>query len=206
MSYKLTIAEKLKIENKVKEIELLTQGEIVPCIISKSDNYPVVAPLVALSLACIYLFSAIFLLELEKSSLFIGFLIITAFGFLIGRFNIFKRLYLHPSIMRDEVHQFFIQTFFDNKLHYTIQRTGILIGISLLERRMEILVGKGIADKIDIKIWNSIIDETIPSIKKNNLAEGIITAIDKCGKILIKEFPAQKDNPNELSDKLITDL
>ena len=206
MAFRLTNNDKKTIEDKIAEIELKTQGEIVPCVLTQADNYPAVAPMVSLTFATVYLYSVLFIWELEPILTFAGFIISSVVGFWLGKIGWLKKIYLHPKVMDEEVHQHFVELFFENKLHYTMDRTGILIGISLLERRMEILAGKGIAEKVDTKIWDEIIQETIKDLKKEHLVDAILIALDKCGEILIKNFPAKKDNPNEISNTIITDL
>lgn len=43
-------------------------------------------------------------------------------------------------------------------------------------------------------------------ISKGNRIEGLIKAIEKCGKSLADFFPIKEDDTNEISDQLITDL
>lgn len=206
MAFRLTIEDKKIIEKKIADIELKTQGEIVPCVLTQADNYPFVSPMVALTFGTVFLYSALFVWYFEAAIIFLGFIFSSILGFYLGKVGIIKKLYLHPRVMDEEVHQHFVELFFENKLHYTQDRTGILIGVSLLERRMEILAGKGISEKVDTAIWDEIIRATIIDLKKEKLVDAILIALDKCGDILIQNFPAKKDNPNEISNTLITDL
>jgi uncharacterized membrane protein len=82
----------------------------------------------------------------------------------------------------------------------TAEHTGILIMLSLKERRVEVVADKGINDKVMQKTWEDIVEIIVGNIQRGKQAAGIIQAVDFAGKVLAEHFPRQKGDKNELSD------
>ncbi|MCY4524046.1 MAG: TPM domain-containing protein, partial [Halobacteriovoraceae bacterium] len=106
--------------------------------------------------------------------------------------------------LSQEVHQRAIQAFYNNNLHTTRDRTGILIMVSLLEHRAEILADTGINEKVPPRTWRKILNPMVKKIKKDDLTAGLCEAIQACGKILDEHFPIKPDDKNELSNEVVT--
>ena len=92
---------------------------------------------------------------------------------------------------------------FSHNLHATKARTGILVMVSLLEHRVEILADTGINAKVPRDTWQKILNDMIGKIKSGDLTEGFCTAVRECGEVLAKDFPGTLENPNEISDRVI---
>ena len=107
--------------------------------------------------------------------------------------------------INEEVNQRALQAFYVHNLHHTKDRTAILIMVSLLERRVEILADAGINEKVSKDTWQCIVNDMIACIKTNDLSEGMCVAVRECGDILAKNFPGHHDNPNEVCNKLIVE-
>ena len=117
-----------------------------------------------------------------------------------------KSIFLTRNNKDAEVKQKAFQIFFEKGIHRTIGSTGILIFVSLLERKIEIIADKGINDKVENSFWDSHMKNILFSIKENNISTGIATAINEFTNVLEKEFPIQVDDTNEISNQVITDL
>lgn len=98
------------------------------------------------------------------------------------------------------VHQRARREFASMGIGNTADRTGILIMLSLKERRVEVLADKGINDKV--KAWEEVVEIIVSNIKQGKQAAGIIQAVEFVGKILAEHFPRKKDDTNELSDEI----
>ncbi len=203
---KVTEKEKSLIQAAVKEAEAKTSGEIVPVILNQSDFYPAAhfrsALLVGIifSLLCYYLYDftdPLVLLWIQIPGMVLGYLL---------AFNAFvKRLLTTKSEMQEEVFQRAIQVFHENNVSMTKDRTGIMIFISLLERRVEVIADWGISQKVERDYWDHLVKALIAEMKKGRKVEGIIQSINTCGESLKEFFPIQKNDINEVSDTLITD-
>lgn len=93
--------------------------------------------------------------------------------------------------------------FFELGLDHTRDNTGILIMISLAERRVVVRASETINEFYDKETWQAIVDTVIEGIKNNDPASGICSAIEKCGIILSRRFPIKSDDVNEISDEIV---
>lgn len=80
--------------------------------------------------------------------------------------------------------------------------TGLLRD-GIAERYVEIIADKGINDVVEVGIWSTVVNDFISKVKIGQHAEGFLVAIDDCGSIWAKHFPAKVDNVNELPDHLV---
>lgn len=198
--------EKDKIKEAVANAEKKTCGEIVPMIIKRSDNYPASHFRMAILLSA-FLTCLLYALPFEFDPFY--YIVAQAIGLVIGYFlgfkSFFKRIFTPSSKMKEEVHQRAIEAFVNNNLMATKERTGVLIMISMLERRVEILADEGINVRVEAKSWSKIAKRLISHIKRNEVTEGLITAITECGELLEEHFPRKEDDKNELKDELVLD-
>ena len=95
------------------------------------------------------------------------------------------------------------QQFFEQNLHHTKDRTGVMLFVSVAEHYVEIIADKGINDVVEDGVWDKVIADFVQHVKARQVAEGFVTAVAACGKILAEHFPATHDNPNELPNHLI---
>lgn len=204
---KISNEDKQLIRDAIKKAESKTSGEIVPVIISRSDFYPavhfrlalIVGILCSLIIYNVYDFDdPIVLIWGQFPGIFLG--------YFLGYIPFLKRLFTTKAEMQEEVYQQAIQMFYENSVSITKDRTGIMIFISLLERKVQVLADCGINEKVAADYWNNIVENILSSIKTGKLIEGMAQAIDSCGQSLIENFPIQDDDKNEISDELITDL
>lgn len=207
----LTEAEQNTISALVQQMEQQTSGEIVPMVVSASHSYPtaiiVGATVLAfpLSLLLMPVVSGLFWLGSQNVWLFIT-LFITLYGIFYGlvyRFSWLKRLFLSRSQIEAEVQEAAITSFFTEKLYKTKDANGILIFISILERKVWVLADAGINARIDLEQWQSIIDLITQGIKEKRQGEAICNAIVQIGNTLKTHFPVQENDINELHNIII---
>lgn len=200
----LTQAECDKISQAVLNAEKQTTGEIIPMVVSQSDDYPgarwrlaIVSSLLFGFLAYFFLgeFDAMWILWAQIPGLYIG--------YALGGIGAILRPFMLSSKIDEEVNQRALQAFFSHNLHATKDHTAILIMVSLLERRVEILADSGINSKVSKDTWNGVVNSMLKHIKAGSLSEGFCVAVTECSEILAKDFPGSHDNPDEISNKII---
>jgi putative membrane protein len=85
----------------------------------------------------------------------------------------------------------------------TAGRTGILIYLSIAERRAEIVADEAILKVTDEHTWGEAMTALIADVRAGRPAEGIVAAIERVGTVLTQHFPRSAGDINELPDKLI---
>lgn len=85
----------------------------------------------------------------------------------------------------------------------TSGRTGILIYVSMAERRAEIVADSAIAGKVSPEVWGEAMAALLAGIRAGDLAGGLCGAIEQVGAVLAQHFPRAADDQNELPDRVI---
>ncbi|MBC8415931.1 MAG: TPM domain-containing protein [Candidatus Cloacimonetes bacterium] len=207
-----------KISSAVKDAESKTSGEIATAIIKESYNYAVYELLFAVTVGFIYFVVMMFFvgsIENRLQSLFwdyhIGYLLIfygfstflvIALFYFLGNISTIDRLIVSKKIKWQKVKERALRQFMESGVYNTKDRTGILIFISILEKRVELLADSGINEKIPQEKWQSIVDNIIKGIKKKNVTSYLIESINECGELLAQHFPIQPGDVNELTDEI----
>jgi putative membrane protein len=115
----------------------------------------------------------------------------------------FKLHFVAKKRIDEAVSEKAIISFYEKGLYRTRDATGILIFISLLERRVWILGDKGINEKISKDFWKALADELTSGIAKSDNGKAVCEVIEKCTVELERYFPIKSDDKNELPDKVI---
>lgn len=200
-----TESEKERIRQAIVAAEAKTAGEIVPMIVTSASRYSEIE-LIGLVAG---LFTGIliewFWSDPWGSPYFQLWPVFGALlGFLIGRIPDVKRLLTPTSRIGEAVHTLSLASFTEQGLHYTKDHTGILILVSLLEHRVEVLADRGINLKVAQGTWDEIVHRITAGIKAGQACDGFCQAIERCGDILATHFPRQADDKDELPNRLVT--
>lgn len=92
--------------------------------------------------------------------------------------------------------------FYSSDLRSTSGRNGILLFVSMLERRAVILADKAIIEKIDPSTWTETLSRLLSDLGNGEMGRGYVDAIDSIAKRLEGQFPAQPNDRDELSNRL----
>ena len=203
-------SDKKLIEEAVQRAEKNTSGEIVPVLVESSGLYPqafwrstYLGCLLGLCVALpFYLSKTGDWQSLYSIEIFLGVIL----GSLVGHFLCYipriKKLFIYPHEMAKEVHSAANHSFLHNNVHHTRDHTGILIYLSLFERRVEVIADQGINKMVAQDTWSSLVKNLLMKAKSENLTLGLTEAIGVCGDILAKNFPIKTDDTNELNNNL----
>ena len=88
------------------------------------------------------------------------------------------------------------------KMNETKDRNGVLIYLSINDRKFAIIGDAGINKVVPEGFWNENKEMMISHFSKGEFALGIINGIEKTGEQLKQYFPFQTDDVNELSDEI----
>ena len=212
-----------RISAAVSAAELISDGEIVTIVSPKSDSYHDVGLHYAV-LAMLLVLPLIALLPQSTiewgTGLFVGWgeelgrrLLMTllfvklAAVFLIVRYALAYmplRMALTPASTKNRrVRRRALELFRVAAEHKTKGRTGVLLYLSLAERRAEIVADHAIHSKVEADVWGEAMAALVDAVKAGRPGEGMAQAVEKIGTVLAAHLPPTHDNPNEIPDRLI---
>ena len=220
---KMTEADHALVSAAVAKAERESDGEIVTIVAPRSDayhdvglHYAVLGMLLVPALLAVLPQSAIdwglglFLgwnETLARGALMVALFVKLATVFLIVRFVLAwmpLRMALTPASTKNRrVRRRAVELFRAAADRRTKGRTGILLYLSLLEHRAEIVADEAIHSKVEPDVWGEAMAVLIEQVKAGELGKGMALSVEKIGEVLAKCLPPQADNPNELSDRLI---
>lgn len=216
-------AEHQRVSDAVAEAERSSDGEIVTIVAPRSDAYhdvglhyailamllvPTAAALVPQSwidwgLALIFGWNA----SLSFRLLMLLIVVTMAVVFLIVRFAFAwmpLRMAMTPgSTKTRRVRRRAVELFRAGTERRTKGRTGILLYLSLIERRAEIVADEAIHGRVEPDVWGDAMAALVDGVKAGRPGEGMGQAVGKIGEVLARCLPPTLDNPNELPDRLI---
>jgi putative membrane protein len=85
----------------------------------------------------------------------------------------------------------------------TVGRTGVLIYLSLAERRAEIVADEAITRVTTPETWGEAMAALLVEVKEGRYGDGIVASIERVGAVLSEHFPRSATDTNEIPDKLI---
>jgi len=198
----LSPSAQTRITEAVAAAERTTSGEIVVTVVPESDPYPR-AELFAALLGGVVVGIGLTLATGSESLFHFlpAAIVATVVGVgIVRRLPHLKRPFVSPWIRKQEVRQRAIQAFFDHRLYQTRDATGVLLFLSLLERRVELLADKGIDERVPAGSWDGVVVELTSALRRGAVVDGTVAAIEQIGTILATHAPPREDDTNELPD------
>jgi putative membrane protein len=198
------------IQAAVREAEGRTSGEIVPYVVERSDPYQnalwkgaalgaLLGPMVALA---IYRWTDVWgwppELWIALPAPLGG-----AVGYLLALLQPVRRWMAGEHILDLRARRRAAVAFLEQEVFRTRNRTGILLFVSLFERRVVLLADSGIHQKVEEGAWEAITGRLARGIREGRPAPALIEAVRACGELLERHgVERQADDTDELSDEL----
>ncbi|HEY3571349.1 MAG TPA: hypothetical protein VGP73_25715 [Thermoanaerobaculia bacterium] len=198
------------IQAAVREAEARTSGEIVPYVVERSDPYQnalwkgaalgaLLGPMVALA---IYRWSTFWGWPFEAWIVLpapLG----GAVGYLLALIDPVRRWMAGEHTLDARARRRAAVAFLDQEVFRTRDRTGILLFLSLFERRVVLLADSGIHQKVEEGAWEAISGRLAQGIRSGRPGPALIEAIRACGELLERHGVERRaDDTDELSDEL----
>jgi putative membrane protein len=95
--------------------------------------------------------------------------------------------------------------FYEAGIANTQSEMGVLVYLSLLERRLETIADRGVLKTVPPLEWNKRLSELIEAGRRPTL-ESLLASLRAMGNMLAEHVPATGENPNELPDMPQFDL
>lgn len=214
MKIHFTDADLERVRLAVTEAERQTSGEIVPYVVPQSDTYDVAVWRGAAGAALLALAVAFIVMQLHDgwgmAWLYAGWgptvlaLVAGTLGAVLAAYVPALKRWLTGSDRLDQtVHRRAMQAFVEEEVFKTRDRTGILLFVSLLEHRIEVLGDEGINRYVQPDQWADVVLRIRQGIREGKPTEGLVEAIDLCGCLLDEcGVQIQPDDTDELPNDL----
>jgi len=200
-----TAGEKERIRESVRAVEKGTSGEIATMVVDQSDGYleaEVLGGILTSGLTALIIAVALQHVTIWTFVPIVSVLYLPA-RFLCIRFPRLKIPFVNKKRMMHAVQERAVRAFYEKGLYRTRDENGILIFISILERKVWILGDRGVNLRIPHETWQAHANEISVGIREGRPCDALCAVIESCGRVLVEHFPRKEDDTNELPDELI---
>lgn len=211
MNQLLNEQERSRLDQRIAEAEKITGAQFVLTVVKRCDSYPEI-PWKAFAMGVSVAAVVLFVLDLISSPLMTGWifwLVLTAvlctgvvFALLSMGIPKVARAFLEKDRAEMEVHQYAESLFLNRQLFATDQRTGILLLVSMFERKVILLPDRGLQEYLDKENKEKVISGMTPLLTAGELASALEKGLEVLEKILAGKFAAGSSK-NELANEII---
>ncbi|MFA5072615.1 MAG: TPM domain-containing protein [Nitrospirota bacterium] len=208
MKHSLTDQDRARLDKRIAAAEKKTGTQIVVAVIDRSDSYPEL-PWKAFALGAALAGLLVVIMDIFYLSwiltVFIAVNVILLTGACSALLTIifpgFARLFLHSHRGEVEVHQYAKALFLSRELFATNTRTGILLLISMFERKIVLLPDSGLNKYLPQAAIQTVIARMQTALAAGQIAHAFGEGINA----LETFIPAQPttSKQNELSNEII---
>ena len=208
----LTEQERTIITTRVAALEARTGTQVVTAVVGKSDSYPE-APWKAFALGASAAALAGVIWQLAAGGWATGayqtgdVLVTLGIGAFLAlltmAFSPFARLFVDRIRREVEVTQFAQALFFDRGLERTRGRVGILLLVSLFERKVVILADAGFDGRIDNHDWEFLTRRVSLLLRHGTTVIAMRAGLEAMEAMLLERGFAGPGSINELPDALL---
>ncbi len=191
----------------VREIETRTDAELVIVVRARSGSYRhadlICGAILAYAGLLFLLFSpwifTHYWVAIDVALLF-------ALGaFISSRSDALRRLLTRKEERAERVRAGAAAMFYEAGIANTLNEMGVLVYLSLLERRLELIADRGVLAAVSPLEWNECVFDLHKAGRRPQL-QAMLQALGAMGALLAKCLPPTGENPNELSDMPRFDL
>lgn len=194
-------AARLALTNCVQQIETTTDAELVLVVRARSASYRHADYLFGSLLAfagLLFLLFAPFDFHQYWVAVEVALLFVLG-AFLSARSNWLRRLLTREKFRNEAARTGAAAMFYEAGIANTSAEMGVLIYLSILERRLELIADRGVLKGVNALEWNQILSQ-LHEAGKTPEPDTILSGLTDLGELLGKHLPATGENPNELPD------
>lgn len=198
----LSVEEARRVERAVAAAEARTAGEIVVVVRPRSEGYEGARALLAglWTLTAAAAAAAYLPWHLDPVWLVLAQLPALALAWSLAGWTPLLRTALPPGRAARAVHARALAAFAEHGVHQTRDRCGLLIFVSELERRVEILADEAIHQRVGASGWAAQVEQLVAAVRAGRPGDGLVAVIEQVGSVLAEHFPRRADDTNELAD------
>ena len=195
-------SDQQRVSAAIKEAEARTAGEIV-CVLARfSSDYRAYATAWSALTALIAPWLLIALTQLSVREIFLAQIILFTALFILFSQPRLGRMLVPRGVRRAQAHRAAAEQFMIRDMARKKNRAAVLIFVSLAEHYARIIADDGISAKVDQSVWQEAIDALLLCASEGRIADGFVTAVEKCGRVLGEHFPPRPDGEDQLPDKI----
>ena len=191
----------------VREIEAETDAELVIVVRARSGSYRQADYLAGAILAYAGLLFVLFSpWSFSHYWVAIDVALLFALGvFVCSRSDSLRRLLTTKKQRAEAVRAGAAAMFYEAGIANTMSEMGVLIYLSLLERRLELIADRGVLSAAPPLEWNECVFD-LHKVGRRPELQTLLRALRNLGAVLAKCLPPTGENPNELGDMPRFDL
>ncbi|MEK6334867.1 MAG: hypothetical protein AABM67_07960 [Acidobacteriota bacterium] len=185
----------------VREIEKTTDAEFVIVVRRRSGTYRHADYLFGAIVAFVSLLLILFL-PVSFHAFWIPFDVVALFlasAFVSSRSETIRRFFTTRKYRADAARAGAAAMFYEAGIANTLAENGLLIYLSLLERRLEVFADRGILKAVPPLEWNNAVYE-MKKVTRQKDPDALLKAVRELGSLLAEHLPPRGENPNELAD------
>ena len=188
-----------RIGDAVREIEGRSAAEVVVEVRARSGSYAHADARFAACLALLSLGVLVFMpLTVPPVTVLLDPIAFWLIGIAIARRSAgLRRLFTTRRERQEAVRTHAAARFHDRGIANTANETGVLVYVSLLERRMDVLADRGLLQKVAPAEWNAAV--AAMHTERAIDPDAVLAAIRSLGAILERDLPAGAENADELA-------
>jgi len=192
-----------EVAEAITRIERDTDAELVTVLAAQADDYRYIPLLWAGILGLLLPGIALLVVaDLGAHTLFQMQCALFAVLAIVGRVPAITTRLIPQSVRHWRAANLARCQFLEQNLHHTDGATGMLIFVSEAERYVEILVDRGISERLDDSTWEAIVARFTARVRAGDTLAGFLECIDACGAELHQAVPATHER-NELPNRLV---
>jgi putative membrane protein len=200
----LTDEAKAALTGAIKAVELRTCAEVVIAVRARSGPYlhadVLAGALGGIATLALLLFSP---WEFALHYFVIDPIVVGALlGWFASRTSALRRLLTSRKMIDEAVATHARATFFDRGVGHTADRVGILVYVSLLERRAEVVADRGVERAADVGMWKAVCERIADAVARGEDGVAVARVIERIGDVLEPCLPRAADDVNELPDEV----
>lgn len=206
------------VREAIEDVEDRTSAEFVCAVATESDRYDRAESIagLALGLLCLALVHAGHDSWVVTSGsweptggVHLGWLAgAVVAGFLVGSvlasyWHGLRRMLVRPSHLHGAVERAGWRIFGMNRLSSTEDRAGVLVYVSLFERKVAVLADEGARDVLGDETIEELRDIAVERLRDDRPRDTFIDTIERAADELEERLPADERNPDEVRDRVL---
>lgn len=198
----LSAADRRRISAAILDAESRTSGEIV-CVLARASSDATALPILIAALGALLVPWLLFAFTVLPVNVILVLQLLTFLVLMMFLCIPRVRVSLIPRAARRTLaYRMALEQFMIRGIGRKAERTGVLIFVSLAERYARIVADHAIAERVSHRQWQEAVDVLVAYSSHGDIADGFISAVQICGRVLEQNFPRTAAGGDELPDRI----